>query len=98
MWLDRRRGGSEAPARPSEYSQSVEEHALMLRCSLGVMEEAVSVDVVQLVLWLRVLEAAFVVDFRSLKTATKRASELTCNVSACVRSQLDNMPAWGNMS
>jgi hypothetical protein len=50
------------------------------------------------VLWLVAFEAAFVVDLVSFKTARRRTSELTCKASASVRSHLDDMPAWGNMS
>ncbi len=56
---------------------------------------------VEVVRWFCVFgafEAAFVVDLVSSKTARRRTLELTCKASASVRSHLDDMPAWGNMS
>ena len=51
-----------------------------------------------MVLCFAAFEAAFVVDLLSFKTAKRRTLELTCKASASVRSHLDEMPAWGNMS
>ena len=62
------------------------------------MEEVVLVEGVRMVLCVRAFEAAFVVDWLSLKTAKRGALELACEASACMRSRLDDMPAWGNMS
>lgn len=73
----RRCDGREASARPSEYSQSDLERTLVLRGWLHATEEALLVNVVQTMLRLGVIEAAFVVGFQSLTTATRRSLEFT---------------------
>ena len=45
-----------------------------------------------MVLCVRAFEAAFVVDWLSLKTAKRGALELTCEASACMRSALTTCP------
>lgn len=62
------------------------------------MEEVVLVEGVWMMLCVRVFEAAFVVNWLSLKTAKRDALEFACEASACMRSRLDDIPAWGNMS